>query len=144
MNQEEIKLRLQEAVEVIRNMPDEMRKLGYKSSMPEIVRSGNEWIEYNNQAAQDRLKSSARMRPSPTQVTQAMEAVDWIHYAASKRPLEIRKVLVSIIFVHCNGAGFRTTAQAVYEYTNKKYSHTTCKLWFDQAINDMMKLINTK
>ena len=135
MDEDEVKLRLQEAVEIIRNMPDEMRKLDYKSSMPEVIRSGKDWLEYNSQAAQDNFKNSARMRPTPRQMTEAMEVVNWIHYAVSKRPLEIRKVLVAIIFVHCGGAGFRTTAEAVHEYTGKKYSHTTCKLWFDQAVD---------
>ncbi len=142
MQIDQIKLRLEEAVEIIRNMPDEMRKLDYKSTMPEIVRVGNEWIEYNNQAAQDRLRNSARMRPTPRQITEAMEVYDWIRYAASKRPLEIRKVVVAIIFVHGGGAGFRKTAEVVRECTGKAYSHETCRRWFDQAVNDIRGFVN--
>jgi len=128
-----IAIRWKHMVEVLSLMPSEIGGMGTKCSLPEYIRPYNEdyWKEWGQ----------SKYKPTPKEHEMAIEASWWVHHAAEKREAKHRDVVIGIIFIHSFGQSFRNTAKVVKERTRKKYSHSTCKKWFDQAIQDVAKKV---
>jgi len=133
MTEEEIKARLEDAVEVIMRMPDDIRKMDYKSTMPEIIR--REWLDFNTESAKANFYRLPR--PTPEQVTKAMECEEWMRYAASRREESIRQVIMSTLYLKSSGCGYRKAADLIEKATHKRYSYETLRRWYDRAIDDI-------
>ena len=141
MDEKEIQARLENAVTVITAMPCELRKMDIKSSIPEIVRSGDDWLAYNSPAAQDKLHASVRFRPTAQQIDDAMECMDWIRAIGASKSQSERRILVALIFIKSMGYGYRMTASMLLSKTGKNYSYGTCRNMFLAALLQMKKNI---
>lgn len=128
MTEDEIKIRLEEAVATVIALPCEMRKMDFKSGMPEIIKTEDDWDFYD-------AKNKTRFRPTPKQVDEAMEVMDWIREFTKTRPERDRKVWVAVIWLKSSGMGYRRVADVVGAKFGKSYSHQTCKNWYLKAVS---------
>ena len=116
------------------DLPDEMRKMNFKTGLPEIVRTEKDWLSYDSDTAKSSLYAKTRLRPTGKQIDQALETMDWLRAFIKQKPESKRKLWAQIIFVKSAGRGFRLVADIIEFRTGKRISKSTVKNRFDEAV----------
>lgn len=139
MDRVEIEARICAAAKVWATWPNPMSTLQYRSSMPDIVRSKEDWLAYNNEASRDNLRIT--FTPDTKQHQDAMEVINWLSFCTRRYKQSAKPAIRAIVMLYCMNNdnvsyGFRQLSDKLKEF-GVKMGKDTVRKRYDQAMIDL-------
>lgn len=124
---------------------DPKNKLLLRTSHPDIIRNGEDWLSYNSEGEQAKYKR-IKMSATVEQQRLAIKVMDWLTFCCKRHPLARRKIIKAIVMLRClkmndRSYGLRELAKQL-GWMGVKVSHTTVKKYYDAAIDDLYYHLN--
>ncbi len=139
MDRVEIEARICAAAKVWATWPNPMSTLQYRTSMPDIVRSKEDWLAYNNEASRDNLRIT--FTPDTKQHQDAMEVINWLSFCTRRYKQHAKPTVRAIVMLYCMkmdnvSYGFGSLSKELEKY-NVRMSKDTVRRRYNQAMMDL-------
>lgn len=146
MERYEIEEKIHDGVKIqIATWSNPKNKLLMRTSHPDIIRTGDDWLSYNSDSEQAKFK---RMKMSATVEQQklAIQVMDWLTFCCRRYVGTHKKVVKSIVMLRClhmgdRSYGFRELAKQL-SWMGVKISHTTVRTRYNKALDDLYYHLN--